>query len=862
MKAIQGFSNRLPLTLKMVVLTITVTFLVGLATDQYVSRNIEGSFEEFLEEVLAKQSLDDRLRFDNYMMAFHQVAELTVFQKALTDYLDSKNWFEGCSDTPLVNNHMPIWFLDHSSLRALAVPRYAILFNPLGKACEVFNRETSKPLPEELLHPSSILLNKSHDQTHFAMIGRSPYLITTASINGSSGKEITLLLASPVDDELLAASQGIFSRNLVGLISEDGKTLLASSKPDLLPSGTALEKVKKNYTVTGRTYHDYGGAEIVVRITSFVSRRKMKEMTAGFIALEKRGHLIASIVYIISFTLVMLWITSRIGSLTERVGEFSRKVLGGSAAALPGGDKLYILEEKFQQLTDEILESHQIIERSAEEKVAKQVELRQQGKQLMLLESVMNILGIGIMVGYKGEYWSANEIMNDFEISVGKLSKFHVERGMTDECEIIDENNEKRTFRLSSAEIFHDEEVVLVHDITKERKVEAEKEGLQKELLQTQKIESIGRLAGGVAHDFNNILSVIIGYAELSLAKMQKDDILRNNILRINESAKKAANLTRQLLAFSRKQIIRPKPLDLNEIVDAVEKMLQRLIGEDIEIIVCKGNGLWNIKADQTQIEQVLVNLAVNARDAMPNGGKFVIETENIVVDESYIMRHEGIATGEYVRLMVSDNGAGISDSDISMIFEPFYTTKELGKGTGLGLATVYGIIKQNSGHIFVYSEIGIGSTFKVYLPRIFETKKVNEVIPQFDELKRGTETILLVEDEQTVRKLAVSILSGLGYLVIEAENGAKAEEIFKSYHGKIDLLLTDVIMPKKGGFELAQIIGDYHPGIKVLYMTGYTENAIVHQGVVNEGVNLVQKPLSPIILANAVRGVLDTKKA
>jgi two-component system cell cycle sensor histidine kinase/response regulator CckA len=394
-------------------------------------------------------------------------------------------------------------------------------------------------------------------------------------------------------------------------------------------------------------------------------------------------------------------------------------------------------------------------------------------------------------------------------------------------------------------------QMVLAYDVT-ERKV------LEEQLRQSQKLEAVGQLAGGVAHDFNNLLTVITGYSDLSLRRLDKDDPLRSNLEQIKKAGERAASLTRQLLAFSRKQVLQPKVLQLNDIVADVDKMLRRLIGEDIDVLTVLEPGLGQIKADPGQIEQVLLNLAVNARDAMPQGGKLTIETANVYLDNQYVRRHTAIQPGNYVMLAVSDTGCGIDVETQARMFEPFFTTKEQGKGTGLGLSTVYGIVKQSGGHLWVYSEVGKGTTFKIYLPRIDEVTEGDAARDTLVELPRGRETVLLTEDEKQVRQMIRMILEMSGYRVLEAADGDEALAIYKQYEGEIDLIMTDVVMPLMSGRELVQSLEILHPGIKVLYMSGYTDDAIVRHGLLDQEIVFLQKPFTPDVLLRKVREVLD----
>ncbi|MGA8618434.1 MAG: ATP-binding protein [Candidatus Sulfotelmatobacter sp.] len=412
--------------------------------------------------------------------------------------------------------------------------------------------------------------------------------------------------------------------------------------------------------------------------------------------------------------------------------------------------------------------------------------------------------------------------------------------------------------RVSGRTVFDDGEgktfELFAEDVTERR-------ALEQQLQQSQKMEAVGRLAGGVAHDFNNLLMVISGYSEFLLDRLGPDPALRAPAQEIASAAGRASSLTRQLLAFSRKQMLAPKILDLNGVVTENLKMLTRMIGEDIELVMTPAAGLGAVRADAGQIEQVIMNLAVNARDAMPSGGKLTIETSNISLDEEYARFHAPLKPGNYVMLAISDTGAGMDSETQSHIFEPFFTTKGP-KGTGLGLSTVYGIVKQSGGYIWAYSELGKGTTFKIYLPRVAEIAESPAQVAAATEsvpIEPGTETILVVEDEANLRYLARQFLEKQGYRVIEAADGAVAMQIAVAHEGVIHLLLTDVIMPGMNGRELAQRISEIRPNTKVLYMSGYTENVIGRNGTLDAGIRLLQKPFTLRDLQSRVREVLDS---
>ncbi|MBI3492477.1 MAG: response regulator [Acidobacteria bacterium] len=377
---------------------------------------------------------------------------------------------------------------------------------------------------------------------------------------------------------------------------------------------------------------------------------------------------------------------------------------------------------------------------------------------------------------------------------------------------------------------------------------------------QAQKMEAIGQLAGGIAHDFNNLLTVINGTAELALVQVTESDQLHEDLQEIRRAGERAAALTRQLLAFSRKQILQPQVMNLNTVVAEMESMLRRLIGEDIDLVVVPTPGLGSVKADPGQIEQVIANLAVNARDAMPQGGKLTIEMRNVEIDEHYARQH-GVAvqSRSYVMLVISDTGVGMDEVTRQRIFEPFFTTKGPGKGTGLGLSTVYGIVKQSNGFIWVYSEVGQGTSFKIYLPQVAEgaaSKRRSPIVAS----AHGTETILIVEDVGGLRHLAKRMLESAGYTVLTAANGDEALLLLERYEKPVHLMVTDVVMPGMGGRNLAERFDRTRPGMKVLYMSGYTDDVIVRHGVLDEGMPFLGKPFTAVELTRKVREVLDSE--
>ncbi|OLC71983.1 MAG: hypothetical protein AUH78_17050 [Gemmatimonadetes bacterium 13_1_40CM_4_69_8] len=374
-------------------------------------------------------------------------------------------------------------------------------------------------------------------------------------------------------------------------------------------------------------------------------------------------------------------------------------------------------------------------------------------------------------------------------------------------------------------------------------------------------MEAVGRLAGGIAHDFNNLLTAILGSADLLLDTLSPDAPEREDLDEIRKAAKRAADLTRQLLAFSRQQLLAPQVLDVNALLTNLEKLLRRLIGEHIELRTALAPNVGAVQADPGQLEQVIVNLAVNARDAMPQGGQLTIETANAELDEAYAAEHFPARPGSYVLLAVTDTGTGMDAQTKSHIFEPFFTTKEKGKGTGLGLATVYGIVKQSDGYIWVYSEPGHGTSFKIYLPRVAEAPGPARPGFELSASVRGSETVFVVEDDEMVRALIRRMLETRGYTVLLAPHGDEALQLLERHPGRVDLLMTDVVMPGMSGRDLADRVAERRPGIKVLYLSGYTDDAIVRHGVLEPGIAFLQKPFSADALARKVREVLDSPR-
>ncbi len=504
--------------------------------------------------------------------------------------------------------------------------------------------------------------------------------------------------------------------------------------------------------------------------------------------------------------------------------------------------------EKYRKLIDTTATGYVIIDSQGTVLDANQPYVHLTGRQ-----------GLEDVLGHPVLEWTAE---TDLQKSLDAIHQAFTQgtvRGL--EVDYVDRTGKRTPVEINATRVQTGTEsqvLTLCRDISERRQAEFERRRLEEQLAQAQKMESIGRLAGGVAHDFNNMLAVILGHSELMLQDLSPDSALAGDLSQIIAAGERARDLTRQLLAFSRKQILDVKILDINPVVQGMEKMIRRLLGEDIEVFLHLSPDIGLIKADLSQIEQVLLNLCVNSRDAMPGGGMLVIETRTATLDAEYQALHPGVQVGSYVLLCVSDTGEGMDQATMKQIFDPFFTTKEKGKGTGLGLATVYGIVKQHGGEILVYSELGHSTTFKIFFPQVDESPcaETQEESSEITRLGHG-ETLLVIEDEEAVRRMTCQMLERIGYRVIEAESATKCLEII-SRPEKIDLLLSDVIMPEMNGRQLYERIQTLRPGLKALFMSGYTENVIGHNGILEDSLPFISKPFTEKDLSRKIRQVLD----
>jgi len=710
---------------------------------------------------------------------------------------------------------------------------------------------------------------------------------------------------------MLHTGEGLGQTGEVLLVNQDARLLTSLKNP--LPDGTTAElleyRIKAKPAVLaarGRegivTAEDYRGEPVLaafrhMRITSelgwgMVVKRDQAEVFAPF-----RKNLFFFNFIGLAGVLMILVLTSVIANNLSRPIRILRRTVQqveagdlNARSPITASDEMGFLANSFNSMIQRIRRWHeeldeQIRNRTVElnsknEELIKEVAERKRAEaHLQLFRDLINQSNDAIFViepdtsrlldvnekGCNSLGYTREELLNlgvvDVDASMPDLIswKKHVEEVRKKGYMILPGRSRRKdgtTFPVEvNVKYVSQEEkvymVAVVRDITERKELEAQ-------LLQAQKMEAIGRFAGSIAHDFNNLLTAIIGNAELLLLDRKPEDFDYENIKTIQETADRAAQLTRQLLAISRKQVLEPVVLDLNEIIQGICKMCTRLVGEDVEQYVILEPNLNRVRADPSQIEQVILNLVINARDAMPEGGKLSISTENQFLDESYCQLHAGVTPGEYVLLSFSDTGVGMPEGVIEHIFEPFYTTKT--DGTGLGLSTVYGIVKQLGGHMFAYSEVGLGTTFKIYLPALkAETEDLQSSIPLSKQaMPRGEETILIVEDEAAILKLAFKVLKDLGYTVLSAVSGEEAELKLQQHHGRIDLVLTDVVLPGRSGPEVSEKLKKEYPELKVLFMSGYADDRITHKEILQKGAHFLPKPFTPSVMAGKVREVLD----
>ncbi len=994
MKPIGKSLSRVPLTVKMVFLTLVVGVSIWAVLDFVVNITVKNIFETQLTERLNSEVKSYRHRFGRYVYSHANLVQLLAAQSGIVDYVNQSGWPEKGISAVKYHRHQPEWLPGLSTLRAIAIPRYAILLDTDGKAREVY-QSTKQPLPQMLLTPSVSLIRRSNDVSYMTNVEKSPYLIATYPVLNSFGQiAAQLMLASPLDSDFLLASQGQNTEGiLIALVTGDENRILVSSDQSVLPAGATLESLYGQHISVRQTLFEYGDSEMNFKFASLVPKTEVIALTETLVSQVRKFRAIIAVVFIMSFAFIIYYITRRIARVSKGIAEFSKHISGGKQEEDLKGDQLFVLEKSFNRLTEEVIEAREIIRQQADEKthqIVSQVHeaiisvgadsiisswnpgaeevfgwLEEQvvGKQyidIILLPrdqglinnaldqfletgceamfnrqmemSVMDREGrtfpaelsissarsqadcfIIVMVRDISERKDAEEALR---LSEDKFSKAFSSSPMlmiistVEEGRFIDVNETfLKTSGYSSDEVIgytslelrlwadpHDRENMItqltLHGVmhnfeTKLRMKDGalincllsselieiegkqcvlsalldltERQRLESQLLHAQKMEAVGHLAGGVAHDFNNFLTAIIGYGNILLMKKQfkEDSSLRSIMDKMLVTSEKAAGLVKSLLAFGRKQVVLLKPVDLNSVINCLENLLLRLVSEEIELHIVLADKDLIVMADNGQMEQVLMNLATNARDAMSGRGSLIIETGEVEIDSMFIEKYGYGEYGSYALITVKDTGSGMDEETKAKIFEPFFTTKEMGKGTGLGMSMIFGIIKQHNGFINVESAIDQGTTINILLPEI-KTEASSERSEISRDVRGGAETILLAEDEQVVREMTKDILENYGYKVIEAHDGTDAVTKFIENQDVVQLLLLDVMMPGKNGNEVYEEVMKVKPGIKTLFVSGYSADILNRRGV-NEGkAEIIFKPVAPHDLLIKVRSVLD----
>ncbi len=719
---------------------------------------------------------------------------------------------------------------------------------------------------------------------------------------GALGGAIDLSRPNFFDD---ITSQSYGRTGYYSVLSKSRRMVVTSSNPDLImaalpPAGVspALDRAIRGEEGSGRYISMQGidslatvqGLEVTDWLIATIT--PISEAYKPIKDMQWRMTLITLVVTLLVGCIIW-WILQRqlspMLSTVEALGQMTQYDQSLKSLPLTGGKEINKLIGSFNRLL------HVVNEREQELQVSEDA-LRHQnvlfnvllnnipigvfmveapsGKPLIANQAAQDLLGRGVLPEASGE--NLSDVYRAQKAGSGEpypLMEMPIIQGMSGHVSHVDDMLVERPdatkiqlevygtpVRNDNGEVWAS--LVSFYDITERKRIEEEKEKLQSQLNQALKIESVGRLAGGVAHDFNNMLGVILGYTQLALRKIGPDEPLYAHLKAINKAAERSSSLTQQLLAFARRQTVAPKVLDLNETVNDMLKMLRRLIGEDMDLAWRPGHNLGSVFIDPSQVDQILTNLCINARDAIADTGKITIETASVSFDEAYCDDHADVIPGDFVMLAVSDDGCGMDANIIDYIFEPFFSTKEMGKGTGLGLATVYGIVKQNNGFINVYSEPGHGTTFRIYLPQHADKAPTRPEQEQAPVPAAGGETILLVEDESAILEMTTIMLEEMGYVVFTARSPKEAIRLAREHHGRIDLLMTDVVMPEMNGRDLAGNLMSIYPGIRCLFMSGYTANAIAHHGVLDPGVHFLQKPFSMQDMAVKITEALDQGEA
>ena len=799
--------------------------------------------------------------------------EMANLTRANTDYSswDETYWFLQGKDPPFGTTQFPV-----SALEQIKV-NFVVIVNNNGQIA--FSRgydvraRTEVPVPADLArHLRAGSLLPQHGKawrgiSGILMLGAGPFLVDARPVltSKSEGPAMgTMIMGRALDEEAIARLARMTHLPIrlrrVDTLAEQERYESATGQI-IRPNSVHVQEEGENSLAAFEELTDIAGNPafiLRVDLSREIYQQAQTTLVQYLLLLLAAGFAFGAVtLYLIERTVL-----SRVAHLSERITQIGTSGDLSGRVAVQGHDELSFLGDAVNGMLEDL--QHAELERDeGRARLSMIIEkmpavLWTTDQDLRLTSSV----GAGLEhIGLRPNQTVGTTLQEYFHNQDPGFPPLAAHlKALSGESISYEMDWEKRTFE-SHVQPLRDIEGEIVGvigiglDIT-------DRKHLTDQLRQSQKMQAVGQLAGGVAHDFNNLLMVVKGHAEILLNRMPANSPLRSNAEAVDRAADRAAALTRQLLAFSRMQVLQPRVLDLNEVVGGMTKMFSRVIGENIDMTFVPGAKLGRVKADPGQIEQVLLNLVVNARDAMPDGGRLTIETSNVHLDSDYCAKHHNIEPGPWVMLTVTDTGCGMDAQTQTRIFEPFFTTKEKGKGTGLGLATVYGVVKQSGGFIYVYSEVGQGTTFKIYLPQVMAEVDTDVAEKAPAAPVRGSETVLFVEDEESVRELVTEYLRSAGYKVLEASDGVQALEIAAGHKGTIEILVTDVVMPRLSGRELASRIGTDRPGVRVLFISGYTYDSIFRHGVLEGGVAYLQKPFNLKAIAQKIREVLDGQPA
>ncbi len=872
------FLHRLSLTVKIVGLTLIAGLAVVIVSNFILTRQVEEAFQNQLFTKLDQQTLEGRERLDKYLKSHYQLGHVILAQASFQNHLAAtlQDWQNSpATDLTITTyNRKPSWLPSRTILRTFAQASLYLLLDQQGQVREVYNSGTQS-IPLELRNPDPFLVQASHNENFMTTISGTPHVVSAASVLDKNDlAQATILLATPIDDELLSFLQPPYTSNqIAALVTGLKPFVLSSSDPATVPKNMALEDFKKDFFIFEKLVFNYEYSDLLVSYVHFISRQEVKALARPLIVRERIQLIMISAAFIITLSMAMIALTRRIKILSQSMVNFSQKTLGTTGSVTQSGDQISILDHEFQLLTKEVLAANQA-----------QVDLRQSILQSIpapiFFHDENNIL-LGCNTAFEDFVGIQRQALIGQKIdeilpqqSAAILLKYN-NRLIKDggrkfyEETIQDSDGQERDLFICKAFFKHGIEsqgriVATMTDITDLRQAERDKENLESQLRQSQKMESIGTLAAGIAHDFNNVLTPILGFSELIKLKLPANHEAIPHLESILQASYRAKDMVQRILAFSRQEEKKKIAVDLNSLLKEVVKLLRTSLPSTIEIQLILPDRETLILADPTQIHQTIMNLGTNAYHAMKEGGGVLtVSLSTLEVDGDHPMQPQ-LPAGKVVKLDIKDNGCGIPAAVLDRIFEPYFTTRAPGEGSGMGLSVVLGLIQSHHGHIEVESKPDEGTTFSIYLPGLDlkqEAEMEDTGKKRYGELPRGTETILVVDDEELNALVLEEMLVSLGYHAISETSSAEALEHFKKNQA-VDLVITDRTMPDLTGMELAAALHEIKPSMPVIICSGNNEG-LDEKGLHTLGIaDLLPKPVLIDQLAQMVRRVLDDNLA